>query len=384
MKSKQTTLAATMLSVATCLALNTWSIPALGQAPADAAPAAATAPGQGAPRGGGTAVDPRVENRTYRLDGANIDVPYCVYKSTKVSANKPAPLIVALHGMGATPAVMCNKTAIDHAEEGGYVYVAPMGYSTTGWFGSPVINMGGGRGPGAGARGAAPSAAPGAPPGAAPGAPPGASPGNGPPRGVGPPGAPAGAAPAVASDCPAPAARGAGGPPGRGGPPRAGGPGAAPAPADTAAAPSNADIQKWSEADVMNVLATMRKEFNIDPKRIYLTGHSMGGAGTLFLASKHADLWAAAAPVAPAAFMMEPTRADYLKSMQKTNLPLLIVQGDADTVVSANNTRRWVDTAKELGLKDFKYVEQHCVDHGPVITTSQKDIFEFFAAHSKK
>jgi predicted peptidase len=135
---------------------------------------------------------------------------------------------------------------------------------------------------------------------------------------------------------------------------------------------------------VMNVLATMRKEFNIDPKRIYLTGHSMGGAGTLFLASKYADLWAAAAPVAPAAFMMEPTRADYLKPMQKTNLPLLIVQGDADTVVSATNTRRWVDTAKELGLKDFKYVEQHCVDHGPVITSSQKDIFEFFGAHSKK
>jgi dipeptidyl aminopeptidase/acylaminoacyl peptidase len=134
----------------------------------------------------------------------------------------------------------------------------------------------------------------------------------------------------------------------------------------------------------MNVLGMVRKEFNVDPKRIYLTGHSMGGAGTLFLASKHADLWAAAAPVAPAAFMMEPTRADYLKGIQKTNLPLLIVQGDADTVVSATNTRRWVETAKELNLKDFKYVEQPCIDHGPVITTSQKDIFEFFAAHSKK
>jgi poly(3-hydroxybutyrate) depolymerase len=401
MKSKRTTLAATLLGATACLAFNIWSNSALGQAPPAAAPpgaapagAAAAAPGagQGAPRGGGgTSADPRVENRTYRLDGANIDVPYCMYKSTKVSANKPAPLVVALHGMGATPAVMCNKTAIDHAEEGGYVYVAPMGYSTTGWFGSPVINLGGARGPGAGPRGAAPGAPPstasGAGPGAEAGVPPGAGPAVGPPPGAGPPGAPRGAASAVPSDCPAPAARGAGGPPGggpgRGGPPRGAAPGAGPAATDTPA-PSNADIQKWSEADVMNVLATMRKEFNIDPKRIYLTGHSMGGAGTLFLASKHADLWAAAAPVAPAAFMMEPTRADYLKPMQKVNLPLMIVQGDADTVVSANNTRRWVDTAKELGLKDFQYVEQHCIDHGPVITTSQKDIFEFFAKHSKK
>jgi dipeptidyl aminopeptidase/acylaminoacyl peptidase len=134
----------------------------------------------------------------------------------------------------------------------------------------------------------------------------------------------------------------------------------------------------------MNVLKMMRKEFKVDPKRIYLTGHSMGGAGTLFLASKYADIWAAAAPVAPAAFMMEPTRADYLKPIQKAGLPLILVQGDADTVVPRDNTRRWADTAKEMGLKDFKYVEQHCIDHGPVITTSQKDVFEFFAAHKKK
>ena len=134
----------------------------------------------------------------------------------------------------------------------------------------------------------------------------------------------------------------------------------------------------------MNVLAMMRKEFNIDPKRIYLTGHSMGGAGTLFLASKHADLWAAAAPVAPASFMMNDTRANLLKVIKDAHLPLMIVQGDADTVVPPANARMWVDTARELGMNDFKYVEQPGIDHGPVITTSQKDVYEFFAAHMKK
>lgn len=346
MKFIRSTLTATFVSATACVALNIWSASSLGQALPAAAPGGAPAPaaGPGAPRGGGgMAADPRVESRTYHLDGANIDVPYCVYKSTKVSKNKPAPLIVALHGMGAPPSIMCNKTAVDLAEEGGYIYVAPMGYSTTGWYGSPVINMGGGgRGPGGGGRppGAGPGAGPGGPgPGAAPGAPP-----------AGPP-------PQAAS------ANAAAAPP---------------------AGPSNADIEKWSEADVMNVLATMRKEFNVDAKRIYLTGHSMGGAGTLFLASKHADLWAAAAPVAPASFMMNNTRADILKGMQKAGLPLMIVQGDADTVVPATNTRLWVDTAKEIGLKDFKYVEQPGIDHGPVITSSQKDVFDFFAAHSRK
>jgi poly(3-hydroxybutyrate) depolymerase len=299
--TRRSPLATTMLGAAASLSLIIWSATAISQAPP------APAPGQGAPRGGGMAADPRVESRTYHLDGANIDVPYCVYKSTRISKGKAAPLIVALHGMGAPPSIMCNKTSVDLAEEGGYILVAPMGYSVTGWYGSPVINMGAGRGPGAGPAG-----------GAAQGG------------------------------------------------------------------PSNADIEKWSEADVMNVLATMRKEFNVDPKRIYLTGHSMGGAGTLFLASKHADIWAAAAPVAPASFMMNGNRADILKGIEKGGVPLLIVQGDADTVVPATNTRLWVDTAKEMGMKNFKYVEQPGIDHGPVITSSQKDVFEFFAAHARK
>src|SRR5690606_41054004 len=71
-------------------------------------------------------------------------------------------------------------------------------------------------------------------------------------------------------------------------------------------APEN--LSELSEKDVMNVLAMIREEFNVDESRIYLTGHSMGGAGTLFLGSKHADIWAAIAPVAPAAFSMTENR----------------------------------------------------------------------------
>ena len=50
----------------------------------------------------------------------------------------------------------------------------------------------------------------------------------------------------------------------------------------------------------MNVLAMMRNEFNVDPKRIYLTGHSMGGYGTWTLGAIHADLFAGLAAFAGA------------------------------------------------------------------------------------
>jgi predicted peptidase len=248
------------------------------------------------------------------MDDANVDVPYCVFASSKVSRTQRAPLIVALHGFGAGPQIMCNRTtALDLAEAGGYIYVAPMGYSVAGWYGSPVIRLGARRGP------------------------------------------PAGSEPSSAANV-------AAAPP---------------------SGPSDQDVQKWSEEDVMNVLATMRREFNVDPQRIYLTGHSMGGAGTLFLAAKHAELWAAVAAVAPASFKMNDTRSDILKGIRNGKLPILVVQGDADSVVPAANTRMWVATMKELGL-DYQYVELPGVDHGPVITASQPAVYEFFGAHKKE
>lgn len=239
--------------------------------------------------------DPRAQLRTYHMDDANIDVPYWVFTSSKVSPNKPAPLIVSLHGWGVDPQIMCNESAVNLAEAGGYILAAPLGYSRFGWYGSPVISLG----------------------------------------------------------------------------------------AATPPSPSDQQIRKWSEEDVMNVLAMMRKDFNVDPKRIYLTGHSMGGAGALFLASTHADIWAAVAPVAPATLMLNPSRDDILAKIKAAGIPVLIVQGGADTVVAAANTRLWVQSAKELGL-DCTYIELPGMDHGPVITASQKYIYAFFGEHSKR
>ena len=50
----------------------------------------------------------------------------------------------------------------------------------------------------------------------------------------------------------------------------------------------------------MNVLDMIRKEFNVDERRTYLMGHSMGGAGTIYLGVKYASNWAAIGAIAPA------------------------------------------------------------------------------------
>jgi predicted peptidase len=243
--------------------------------------------------GGGFGLDPRAEDRTYHFADTDEDLPYCVFASSKISDDAPAPLIISLHGLGSGPQIMCNATAIDLAEEGGYVLAAPMGYNTGGWYGSAVLAAGG---------------------------------------------------------------RGGGDPP--------------------------ENLPELSEKDVMNVLAMVREEFNIDNDRIYLTGHSMGGAGTYFLGSKHADIWAAIAPVAPAAFSMMQNRAEYLEPLRENGVPILVVHGDQDELVPVQTSRDWVATMEEMGI-EHEYVELPGVTHGPVITASQESIYEFFGRHTR-
>ena len=273
------------------------AVPGLAQQP----DARGRGDGRGPGRGFGGFIqsnDPRVQNRTYHFADTNEELPYCVFVSSKVSKDKKAPLIVSLHGLGTGPGIMCRGKAIDLAEEGGYIYVAPMGYSVGGWYGSPVITFDGRRG---------------------------------------------------------------------GGPP-------APPPPD--------NLPELSEKDVLNVLASIRKEFKVDEKRTYLMGHSMGGAGTYFLGSKHAKEWAALAPIAPASFRMNETRAEILKRVKDAGVPMFVTTGDADELVPVANTRMWVDTMKELKMK-YEYKEYPGVTHGPIIEAAMPDIFAFFKAHKK-
>jgi predicted peptidase len=142
------------------------------------------------------------------------------------------------------------------------------------------------------------------------------------------------------------------------------------------------NLAELSEKDVMNVLEMMRKEFNVDNDRTFLLGHSMGGAGALFLGSKHASEWAAIASIAPAAFMMINERKEYLGKLKDAHIPVIMVQGEKDTVVPPSYARQWIESMKEIGMI-YKYVELPGGDHGTVIGDGIPDIFKFFAEHSK-
>ena len=309
-------------------------------APATTGASAAQAPGRGR---GPQPVDSRVQIRTHHFAETNEDIPYALFVSSKVKKDQKAPMIVTLHGLGGTHTTMMRSNAIDLAEAGGYILLAPMGYNPRGWFGAPAPQ---------GRRGAPPA---------------NAAPNAAPPDAAAPtPAAPNQAAPNQAAPNQAPPNQTAAAPQGR----RGGGPGGA-NPND----PPN--LRELSEKETLQVIELVRKEFTVDDNRTYVMGHSMGGAGTLYLAIKYPQRWAAAAAIAPAAFSVDKEGLARIPKM-----PVMVVHGDMDTVVPTSVGRAWVDAMKSLNM-NYQYIEVPGGDHGSVISSHQADIFAFFAKHSR-
>jgi|TARA_B100000519_G_scaffold31327_1_gene21784 pimeloyl-ACP methyl ester carboxylesterase len=69
-------------------------------------------------------------------------------------------------------------------------------------------------------------------------------------------------------------------------------------------------------------LELAQKEFNVDPQRTYLMGHSMGGSGTWHLGMKYPEKWAALSPLASAG-----TNHDYDMKKLKGQLGVIVVHG---------------------------------------------------------
>jgi len=265
-------------------------------------------------RGGSEVVpEPRVEIRKYLFQETGEELPYSVFVSSKVRPGQKAPLILALRGFTGTTLTFVRGSAVDLAEQGGYILVGAIGYNNRAGFGVQARPR--------------------------------------PPTTVLAPG-PAAAAP-VAGATPRP------------GPPFVGG----------TAETDPVKVTAYSEQDVMNVLAMVRKEFNIDDRRIYLMGHSQGGGGARHIAEKYPDIWAGVALLAPALFDVQLT-----KDSKILKVPLMLAVGDKDTLVT--NVGAFSEQLNTLQVA-HEYKVFPGLDHGTIIMGSMPEVFAFFPQHVK-
>jgi predicted peptidase len=102
------------------------------------------------------------------------------------------------------------------------------------------------------------------------------------------------------------------------------------------------------------ILEEVQKEFATDPKRVYLTGLSMGGFGTWSLSTKYPDKWAAIVPICAGG---NPKAADKIK-----HIPCWCFHGADDPRVNVEKSREMVAALKAAGGQP-KYTEFPGVKH---------------------
>ncbi len=104
---------------------------------------------------------------------------------------------------------------------------------------------------------------------------------------------------------------------------------------------------------VIKLIKAMVKELPVDPKRIYIVGHSMGGYGTCHIMGSEPRLFAAAIPVAGVSM------GDVGELSRK---PIWLFHAADDTLVPVAGARGFAEQMKKN--KHFKYTESQTGGHG--------------------
>ena len=112
--------------------------------------------------------------------------------------------------------------------------------------------------------------------------------------------------------------------------------------------------QRWDVEALAGLLDHVEKELRVDPRRIYVTGLSMGGAGTWNLIAHQPDRFAAAAPICGVG---DPATAAKIK-----HIPIWTFHGTADRAVPYAATEKMVAALKEVG-GNVKFTTYEGVGH---------------------
>jgi predicted peptidase len=102
------------------------------------------------------------------------------------------------------------------------------------------------------------------------------------------------------------------------------------------------------------ILDEVQKDFTTDPKRLYLTGLSMGGFGTWSMAAKYPDKWSAIVPICGGG---NTKSGDKIK-----DIPCWCFHGADDPRVNVAKSREMIDAMKAAGGHP-KYTEFPGVKH---------------------
>ena len=137
-----------------------------------------------------------------------------------------------------------------------------------------------------------------------------------------------------------------------------------------------ADSHWTLQVEALNTLLDdVIKRYRIDEDRIYLTGMSLGGAGTWMLAGVYPERFAAIAPLC--------SRIVPLPLSRLKNMPIWAFHGEIDEFIPVDEAQRIVDALKAMG-GNVKLTVYPGVGHDLWIQTySNPELYEWFLSHKR-
>jgi predicted peptidase len=131
----------------------------------------------------------------------------------------------------------------------------------------------------------------------------------------------------------------------------------------------------WTDTTALiALLDKIEKEYAVDLSRVYLTGHSMGGFGTWYLAYQYPDRFAAIAPMS-APFVVT-AWADRLKT-----LPIWAFHGSDDDLAPLGGHKDLIDALRALG-NQVRFTVLPGRDHFILDTYEKEELYSWFLEHS--
>ncbi len=139
---------------------------------------------------------------------------------------------------------------------------------------------------------------------------------------------------------------------------------------------------RWSTDNWFeNFYTEIKAKYRIDTNRVYLTGMSLGGSGTWYLAAKYPDIFAAIAPMSGFTSHM-----DFIDNNidKLTNIPIWAFHGKIDNVVPFEETERIIKKLEGKN-KDLIFTIEPEVGHWiNWLVYPNQELYDWFLKHDKR
>jgi predicted peptidase len=126
----------------------------------------------------------------------------------------------------------------------------------------------------------------------------------------------------------------------------------------------------WVADDIYYLIDRVVHGYQLNKKRIYLTGFSMGARGVWNLATSYPDKFAAIMPISG--------YACYIDAPKIANVPAMVFHGTEDDTVPFIESVKMVRAMRESGGKNVHFYPIKGCDHGVPLDNIYKSFSDFF------